>query len=171
MKLSKMTAAIPGLLLLAVPAGAIAQDRQDTIEIRAISPLEQWQNETNRVLNKALDRAPSLRDGAANEAVVQVAFEVGADGRANNMRVLPGNGNLAAQRAARYAIRKIDTLGAIPAKDVGRPILANIFFYDNEGSYHRLKKELASSEVRRGALRALAANYIVIGSPEEIDAD
>ena len=147
---------------LALPAVAAAQDyAQETIEVRAISPMADWQKDTTASLNKALARSVSIEN--ANESVVQVGFKVGLDGKAEGVHVLPGSGNKAAQRAAKFAVNNLDTLDELPLTSNGRPILANIIFYKTDASRDRLIEELKQSERIRMS-DATMSDYILIGA-------
>lgn len=152
---------------LALPSVAAAQDYQETIEVRATSPLADWQKDTTASLNEGLARSVSTEN--ANESVVQVAFKVGLDGKAESVRVLPGNGNKAAERAAVFAVNNIDTLDELPLTSNHRPILANVIFYKSGASRDRMIAELAKSERIR---MSDASDYIVIGAaPMTADAN
>ena len=154
---------VSALLLASVTTAATAQE-PGAIEIRATSALAAWQKDTNRALEEGLARAPSLRGGRASEAVVRVAFDIGKDGKAVNVRALEGDYNPAAEQAALFAVRSLDTLGDAPAMSAGRPILANIILHDSPASGKRLARELARSERMRLSSADAVTNYVMIGA-------
>ncbi|MBW0143708.1 hypothetical protein [Sphingomicrobium clamense] len=161
---------IIALALVAIPTTAMAQDPV-AIEIRATSALAEWQHDTNRQLDAGLARAPSLRGGRANEAVVQVAFDVNGKGEAVNIRTLPGDFNPAAEQAALYAVRSLDTLDELPEMANGRSVLANIILANTPASRDRLADKLAKIEKKRLASSGAVASYVTIGAIPTLLAD
>lgn len=171
MHISTILIMVPAVALVALPNQAHAQS-QDAIEVVAASPMQQWHKDTTRSLNRSLKRAPAFTYGRVNESIVQIAFNVGDDGRAQNMRVLPGDGNHTAKRAALYAVRRLDTLASIPESKSNQKVLANIIFYDNERSLEKMEARLASSERERVASKGELSQYLAIGvGPTTLDAD
>lgn len=149
--------------LFAVPMHASAQE-QDVIEVRATAALAAWQKEAGASLDRSLARAPSLRGGRANEAIVQVAFEIGANGKAHNMRLLDGEGNAAARQAALYAVRSLDTLDQVPSMGANRTFLANVILHDSPASGRQLAQRLVKSERLRLSGNDAARDYVAFGS-------
>lgn len=172
MHMSDFMILFPAAALVSLPVPSHAQDVQDTIEVRASSPMQQWQARTTDALNRNLSRAPALQRGFANEAIVQVAFTVDEKGRASDLRVLPGDGNFTARRAASFAVRRLQTLASMPAQSEGRNVLANIIFYDNERSLRALEDRLFAAERERVASNGRFSDHVAIGvSPSVLDAD
>lgn len=171
MNISTIFIAVPAIALVAMPQAAAAQ-QQDAIEVVASSPMQEWQKHTTRDLNRSLRKAPSLEARRANESIVQIAFEIGPDGRAQNLRVLPGDGNRPAQRAAMFAVRNLETLDDVPIGGSGMKVLANIIFYDNWESLEKLQARLARSERERVASKGEFSQHLAIGvGPTTLDAD
>lgn len=156
---------LPLLAASFIPMQAAAQSQpQETIEVRATSPMIDWQHKTTEALERGLARAASQYGSDLNESVVQVAFQIGADGKAKSAKVLPGDGNNAARRTALNAIKRLDTLDEIPvAAPVGRNVLANIIFYRSAAARDRLEDELAASEQQRLS-SADGIRFIAIGA-------
>lgn len=168
---TKILTALSALALVAMPTAAHAQD-QDTIQVVATSALADWQKDTSDALDAALSRAPSLKGGTANEAIVQIAFDVGPRGKAQNIRVLEGEANAASQRAALYAVRSLDNLDDMPTMANGRSVLANIILADNPTSQKKLAYKLAKSERKRIASGSGMSDYVTIGAvPITVDTD
>lgn len=172
MHISNFTILLPAAALLALPVPSYAQDVQDTIEVRASSPLQQWQARTTDALNRNLTRAPAMQKGFANDSIVQIAFTVDEKGRASDMRILPGDGNYTARRSAAFAVRRLHTLASMPGDSEGRNVLANIIFYDDEHSLRELEERLFASEMARMASKGSLSKYVAIGvTPIQLDAD
>lgn len=172
MQFNKLAIVLPAAALFASPIDAIAQDSQDTIEVRASSPMQQWQARTTDALNRSLARAPAMRKGFVNASIVQIAFEIDEDGRASDMNILPGDGNFTAERAALYAVRRLDTLASMPTQGSSKHVLANIIFYHDADSLRELKARLAASESARLSSRGAYRHFVAIGTaPTTVDVE
>ncbi|MBV7265286.1 hypothetical protein [Erythrobacter ani] len=159
-------AALAAALALPFSAPAHAGDKpaaaSDDIVVRSASAMEQWQKETTQDLNRALEREPISRKVRPNNAIVDVAFTMGADGSAEDIRVLDGKGNWAARRVARHAVGKLDTLSDVPVVNPeGKKFLARIVFADNLEIKKQLYAEMKRSQPERFA--AGKSKYILLG--------
>lgn len=135
-----------------VSAGDKASAKSDDIIVSSQGAMQQWQAETTKDLNRALLRDPVTRKVRPNNAIVEVAFALGADGKAEDIRLLKGNGNWAAKRAAKNAVRRLDTLADVPVLDPeGTPFIASIIFADNREIHQELSAKLAKSRKMRFA--------------------
>lgn len=153
---SKFTAAplviAAAALALPLAAPASAGDKGAPIVVTQQQKMQQWQDDTTADLNRSLAREPISRKVRPNNAVVEVAFTLGADGKAENIRVLDGKGNWAARRVAKYAVRSLSTLGDVPvANPEGTRFLASIIFADNIETHDRLAKAAAKARAYRFA--------------------
>ncbi|MBD2842947.1 hypothetical protein [Erythrobacter rubeus] len=151
-------------LPLSAPASASekAEGASDDIVVLSASAMEQWQEDTTKDLNRALAREPITRKVQPNNAIVEVAFTMGADGTAENIEVLRGRGNWAARRVARHAVAKLDTLAEVPVANAENiKFLARIVFADNIEIKEQLYAEMKRSRPERFA--AGENKYILLG--------
>ncbi|MGB3469198.1 MAG: hypothetical protein WBA51_00065 [Erythrobacter sp.] len=126
--------------------------------------MKDWQAETTKDLNRALARAPLPRKIVPNNAIVQVAFTLGADGKADNIEVVNGNGNWAARKTAVHAVRRLDNLASVPvANPKSTKFLANVIFASTPRIHDELAAKLWKSEARRIAASTEDDNTIVLG--------
>jgi hypothetical protein len=158
-------AALAAIAAVPLSAPAAAGENSDDIIVISTKAMKQWQAETTRDLNRALERAPFARSVLPNDAIVQVAFTLGEDGRAQDVTVLSGNGNWAARKAARYAVQQLDTLGDVPVMSPqGTPFLANIIFASDVETHEKLAEQLVRSESARIAAAGGEDPYVLLGS-------
>ncbi len=152
--------ALGAALLLSVP-GVVSADHSDIV-VQPSPALEQWQQETSTDLNRALKRRAPFEQ-RINNAIVQVAFSAGEDGRPDTIEVLDGNGNWAAKRAAKRAVSTLDDLDDVPVANAQNvQFLANIIFADNERTRDRLEQRLIELEVDRLASAGPERTYIAL---------
>lgn len=148
---------------LSFAAPALAAENSEDIIVTSAAAMEQWQAATTKDLNRSLAREPITRKVSPNNSVVEVAFTLGADGRAQNIKVIDGDGNWSARRAAIRAVRTLDTLDEVPVRNpVGTRFLASIIFADSAET----KKTLAKKAKKARAARFAAADqeqYILLG--------
>jgi hypothetical protein len=145
-------AACAAAMSLPLAAPAAAGDADDPIVVSSVKQMQEWQKDTTRELDHALARAPLGRTFLPNNAVVEVAFTLGADGRAANIEVLDGKGNQAARWAAKYAVRSLDGLDEVPVTNrKNARFLASIIFADDKADHRRL---VAQRDARRAAYLA-----------------
>ena len=157
-------AACAAALSLPLAAPAWAGEQNDDIVVTSPAAMEQWQAETTKDLNRALAREPLSRKVRPNNSIVEVAFTMGADGRAENVEVIYGNGNWAARRAAKYAVNSLDTLDSVPVTNrEDARFLASIIFANDKETHD----EIAAKRDRKHAERFAAAGgrneYILLG--------
>ena len=154
-----MIAAALCALPLASPAAA---GEGDDIVVSSRAAMEQWQAETTASINRALLRDPASRRVPTNNAIVEVAFTLGADGQADNIRIVGGEGNWAARHAAKYAVRSLDRLGEVPVRNArGQKFVANIIFADNKETHKKLSARLENTREQR--LAEAGEDTIVLG--------
>lgn len=160
---TKLTA-LAAALALPLAAPALAGEKSDDIVVSSKAAMEQWQADTTADINRTLARDPTSRKTPPNNAVVEVAFTLGADGRAENIEILDGYGNWSARRAAKYAVRALDTLGDVPVRDrTGTAFLAQIIFADNEEIHAKLTKKAAKARAARFAAMEENERPILLG--------
>lgn len=155
--------AIAAAILLAVPIGAYASDDSDDIIVRSQPAMAQWQAETTKDLNRYLRGRPSTSLARPNNAIVQVSFSVGEDGKADNVRLYKSDGNSAANNMAKRAVGRLTNLDAVPVTNPQEAkFLANIVFADNESIHDRLLERLEQSERERIASNSAARTFIAL---------
>ncbi len=167
-KLACSTAAALSLaLLVAVPASAnpvTAAGSSQEILVNSRAAMEEWQAETTKDLNRALGRVPLARKVVPNNAVVQVAFTLGADGMADNIEVLDGRGNWAARRTAAQAVRQLDDLASVPVANPQKAkFIANVIFASTPRKRDELAAKLWKSEASRIAASKDVETTIMLG--------
>lgn len=163
-----VAAAISLTLVAPVSAGEKAPDtaaaHSAPIVVHSQKAMEQWQADTTRDLNRALTRDPVARKVHPNNSIVEVAFRLGNDGKPENVRVVDGNGNWAARRAAKHAVRTLGTLGSVPiATPEGTRFLASIIFADTMEMHDKLAAKAAGSRAMRFAASDGEDQPILIG--------
>ena len=157
-------AACAAALALPLAAPVAAGEKSDDIVVRSAAAMEQWQADTTRDINRSLARMPLAQKVHPNNAIVEVAFTLGDDGRADNIVVLKGDGNWAARRAAKYAVRSLDTLDEVPVRNrENARFLAQIVFADNLDTHETLTARLEKSNTARFAEAQGDDNPILLG--------
>ncbi len=159
------TAALLGAALtLPLSAPVAAGETQTGFVVQSEAAMTQWQKETTQDLNRALRGAPLPAATTIKSSIVQVRFTLDERGKADNVEVVGGNGNRAAKRAARYAVRRLGTLNDIPLSNPqGARFLANIIFADNTDQHEQLAAELNRPDNTRFALVSPDANTVLLG--------
>ena len=159
------TAAIPAIALAAmVPFAGIAHADEAAGDIIVTSQAEMaaWQKGATVSLNRSLAHSSDVRSAAISDGIVQIAFEMGADGEPTNLEVIASDANWVAERVAKRAVRRLGDISDVPvanAKDAR--FLANIVFADDAEEHAELM-----SEVKKSMAKTLASGesgYIVIG--------
>ncbi|QUL37033.1 hypothetical protein [Erythrobacter sp. JK5] len=163
-RLNKSLALPAAAFALAVSfAAPAAAGKSQDIVVTSHAAMQEWQQETTRDLNHALTRAPVARTVRPNDAVVQITFTLGEDGKAENLEVLDGKGNWAARKAAIYAVKRLDGLGDVPVYNPeSAQFLANIIFASNREIHDQLAAK-ATSEMRERYAQAESERYILLG--------
>lgn len=152
-------------ILLAAPLTYAAPERVENAAQELQSALALWQAETTEALNRALADSSAARLMRPNNTIVQVTFTLGEDGRAKNIKVLPGDANWPARRAAIFAVRQLANLDEAPVPHLQKTrFLANIVFFDREDVRSRLLERLHLSEAQRHSSADELSAYLVIGN-------
>ncbi|MEM8726609.1 MAG: hypothetical protein AAGE86_13920, partial [Pseudomonadota bacterium] len=94
---------------------ALAGDDQ-LVVVQPQAAMEEWKKDTTRDLNHALSYQPSSGRLRVDNGIVQVSFTLGADGRADNIKLYNSSSNLIGERLAKRAVRKLDTLADVPVR-------------------------------------------------------
>lgn len=167
MKTLTKFAALPAAafaLALPVATPAIAGEKSESIVVTSKAKMAEWKAETTKDINRSLRSAPIPDSSRPNTAVVQIAFTLGEDGKADNIEVLEGRGNWAARRTAAYAVRRLNDLDQVPVTNAeNAQFLANIFFASTPEDYKELKAQLKKSEAKRMAAAEGDNEYILLG--------
>ncbi|MFL0354909.1 hypothetical protein ACI5KX_00400 [Erythrobacter sp. GH1-10] len=162
--LGALAAALALPLTVPVSAGEKTSAENAPIVVRSQAAMEQWQKETTKDLNRALARDPTSRKVRPNNSIVEVAFELGYDGKAENIRIVDGNGNWSARRAAKAAVRSLGTLDDVPVRNPeGTRFLAAIVFADDREIHEKLTAKVAQSREQRFASMAEDDRPILLG--------
>lgn len=155
--------ALAAALTMTFVAPAFAGEPSDIV-VRSDAAMIEWQEDTTASLNRALARDPTARRARPSQSHVEVAFTLGADGRADNVRVTGGNGNWAAKRSAKYAVRTLDKLDQVPVTNrQSARFLASIVFADDEQGYREQSALAAKSREARFASVAPEDRPILLG--------
>lgn len=152
---AKLACSSAAALALALPfaTSAVAGEKSDDIVVSSAA-MKEWQAETTKDLNRALGRVSVPVSTRPNSAIVQVAFTLGADGKAENVELLDGQGNWAARRIAVNAVKRLNDLDTVPVRNPeDAQFLANIIF----ASTHERHKELAAKLWKSERARIAAA--------------
>ena len=159
------TAAIPAIALAAmVPFAGVAHADEATGDIVVTSQAEMaaWQKDATVSLNRSLASATDAPSALISDGIVQITFEMGADGEPTNLEVITSDASWVAERAAKRAVRRLGDISDIPvanAKDAR--FLANIVFADDIKQHDALVSELKKS--MSNGLASGENGYIVIG--------
>lgn len=166
LKNSKLAcSAIGAALMLAVPSATFASDEGDDIIVSPSSEVQQWQDDTSRDLDRALSSGSTRYRGAPNNAIVQVTFKLGENGRADDVSIINGEGNYFAKRIAVRAVKRLRDLDGVPVEDPQAvTFLANIIFANSDTSQKRLERRLAGMERERLASTGRARTYLALAN-------
>jgi predicted lipoprotein len=158
--------AIGAAIMIAVPFAATASDDDgDDIIVRSQPALEQWKAETSRDLDRQLARAPTFRNAQINNAIVQVTFSAGEDGRPTDVELYRSDGNWAANKIALRAVGRLHNLDEVPVVyPQDAQFIANIIFATSDRNYARLSDKLEKSEQERMASSGAARTFIALGN-------
>ncbi|MEM8724571.1 MAG: hypothetical protein AAGE86_03525 [Pseudomonadota bacterium] len=151
-------------MALTFTAPVAAGEKSDGIVVTSQVAMEEWQAATTADINRSLTRAPIPNNRRPNNSIVQIAFTLGDDGKAENIEVLSGNGNWAARKSATYAIRRLNNLDQVPVTNArNAEFLANIIFASSPEKHKALKAKLKKSEAARLAAADGNNEYILLG--------
>ena len=149
--------------LLALPVAVSAADQDDDIIVSPDSALHKWQAQTKARLDRALRRAVPTRT-TPDDAIVQISFTRGDDGRPENVRFFNDEGGWLERAIAKRAVQSLDNLGEVPVTPRGDVhFLANIIFANDARSHERMARKLMQMEQVRLASAGPASTYVALG--------
>lgn len=155
--------AICASLLFALPVSASATGADDDIVVVSAGAMQQWQQETTARLDRALQLA-APRDAATGNAIVQITFTRGPDGKAENPQFYNREGNWTERWIAKRAVQSLDNLGDVPVIEAGEVrFLANLIFADDPHNLKKLRTRLEGMERERLAAGGDASRYLALG--------
>lgn len=149
-------------LPLASPALA-GVEHQDII-VTSRADMQAWQADATRTLNRALENNPRERNASPSSGIVQLTFEMGADGKPTNIELYSRTTNWTSVRAARHAVRRLGDISDVPVSNAqGARFIANLIFANSTQQRNELAAELARSESARFAAGGEESEYISLG--------
>lgn len=148
--------------LFVLPVTASAGEDSDDIVVSSGTPMKQWQQKTTKELNRVLMWEPS---GATTEnAIVQITFTLGEDGKAANLELYNRDGSTLEQNMAMRAIRRLDTLAEVPiAEPQKAKFLASIIFANDQRTHDKLQRKLEKMEQARLVSLDPGQRYLALG--------
>ena len=150
--------------VVSLTGAAHAGETSDDIVVTSRVAMEEWQADTTRTLNRALQRAPSERYSIPEPGIVQITFELGDNGRPTNLEVYSNSSDWSARRSARYAVRSLGDLSDVPVTNPGSAqFIANIIFADDDQQRDELEQKLEQYERSRLASDTAESDYITLG--------
>jgi hypothetical protein len=150
-------------LLGALPVTAYASGGDDDIVVHSASAMEQWQKQTALRLDRALQRDVGGRTDTG-DSIVQIAFTLGPDGKAQGLRFHNGEGTWIEREMAKRAVRSLDNLDEVPVVNRGDvKFLANFIFSTDPRSHAKLAQRLRTMEQARLASRDGTSRYLALG--------
>lgn len=156
---------IGAALLVALPANSLASNDSDDIVVSPSAAMVQWQEDTTTDLNRALSHGGVRYRGEPNNAIVQITFSLGDDGKADNVRLHNDEGNYFARRIAVRAVKRLRDLDQVPvANPQDAKFLANIIFANSDNDLGRLEERLAKMERARLASSGKERTYLALGN-------
>lgn len=159
-------AALPALALAAIAPLSLAHagEKNDDIVVTISGQMQQWQAETTRDLNRALERNPFERSNVPGSGIVQVSFTLAADGTPEDLAIYDSSADYSAERSAMRAVRRLGDLSDVPVSNSqGAQFLANIIFADSKAEHDDLAAQLETSERARLASDTPESGYIALG--------
>lgn len=160
-------ALVPALAFAAmVPLASAAQAGEADRPILVTSPekMKAWQADTTRALNRAIDRDVRRNGSRPAPGIVQLTFEMGADGTPQNVKVLSHTANRTSVNTAKAAVQKLGDISDVPVTNAqGARFLANIIFASDPDEHRDLARELAQAERARMAAAGGAGDLIALG--------
>lgn len=153
-----LAAAVP----LASPA--LAGENHEDIVVTSRADMQAWQADATRTLNRALENNPRERNASPSSGIVQLTFEMGADGKPANIELYSRTTNWTSVRAARHAVRRLGDISDVPVSNAGNArFMANLIFANSAQQRDELAAELARSQSARFAAGDEEAGYILLG--------
>lgn len=147
-----------------VAASPALADEDAQIEVKSPSEMKLWKKDVSRQLDRALKRTPGRASLAPSSGVVQIAFELDSDGRADNLKIRSNSANWSAARTAMRAVKRVRNLADAPVANVQEArFLANIIFADDLAERENLARALAKTERTRIASGEAEDDVVVLG--------
>jgi len=152
-------------LSVATVSPAIAESEQDQIIVSSSTAMENWRGDISRDLGRNLELAERWAKYNPEPGIVQVRFQLDADGRPTDMVTYRSSGSVSTDRAAMWAVRRLNDLDQAPAaSSKGATFQANIIFAETTVQKEKLSEKLAWIERKRLASAAGEANIVSLGS-------
>ena len=146
-----MTTTLAAALSIAAFSPAIAGE-QGTIVVESESAMQEWQQDVGRSLDRRLATASKQTRTDPVSSIVQLRFTLDASGKAHDIEVLNGSGDIRTDLVAKRAVSGLSQLAEAPVADASsQTFQANIIFADDKVTYSKLAKALAKSEKVRMA--------------------
>lgn len=143
---------------------ALAGVEHEDIVVTSRAEMKDWQANTTRTLNRALERIPRQRSENPSSGIVQLTFEMGDDGKPANIELLSSGANWTAVRTARRAVLRLGDISDVPVTNAqDARFLANIVFATSVEQKDELMAELERSERARLASGTAESEYITLG--------
>lgn len=154
--------AVGACVVSLLPVTAAAAKQGDDIVVSSSTAMRQWQKQTTAELDRALMIEPM---GATTEnAIVQIAFTLDEDGKADNLQFYNRDGTNLERGVAKRAIQSLDHLGDVPVDHPREArFLASIIFANDAASYRKLRTRLAKMEEARMASADGRRQYLALG--------
>ena len=146
-----MTTTLAAALSIAAFSPAIAGE-QGTIVVESESAMQEWQQDVGNSLDRRLTTATKQTRIDPVNSIVQLRFTLDASGKAHDIEVLNGSGDVRTDLVAKRAVRGLSRLADAPVADASaQTFQANIIFADDTATYSKLAKALVQSEKVRMA--------------------
>lgn len=156
---------IAAVLSAAALSPAIAESGQEDIVVSPSRAMEEWRGDVSRSLGRNLLLAERWAKHNPDSGLVQIRFQLDEDGRASNMQTYHSSGSVSTDRAAAWAVRRLNNLDEAPAGIApGQTFQANIIFAESPSQKARYEEKLAYIERRRLASNASERGVIALGS-------
>lgn len=154
----------PAIALAAmVPFAGVAHADETDADIIVTSQAEMtaWQKDATRTINRSLAHAQTSRSATISDGIVQVTFDMGANGKPANVEVFSSNANWMAERVAKRAVHRLGDISDVPVLNADNArFLANIVFARTPEQHAELMAELKKSTSEGFAA---GEGYILLG--------
>lgn len=159
-----MAPALALAVTIPLASPALAGVEHEDIVVTSRAEMKDWQANTTRTLNRALERIPRQRSENPSSGIVQLTFEMGDDGKPANIELLSNGANWTAVRTARRAVLRLGDISDVPVTNAqDARFLANIVFATSVEQKDELMAELERSERARLASGTAESEYIALG--------
>jgi len=151
---------------LTVPFAASAKaPTGEDILVNSPKEMEGWRQTATRDLNRKLELADRFRKTARPQGIVQVRFALDQNGKPVKMWTHSNTAGRSAERAAKWALRRMRSLDDAPVSDAkGRTFQANIIFARSLRQKEQLAAKLDRMERSRLATRGGTDAVVILGS-------